>query len=112
MQDMMSSATSTMAQVTKRTHFNKANIKDTSTSRKGKLPKALVIGFIKVKSGLLQPTITATLLKLGTHHLDLHMKAHHKAVQKKRVVEDNMFIPCSAGIKFILMVSKEAEEDQ
>eukprot|EP00957_Ditylum_brightwellii_P108707 8292081-Ditylum_brightwellii.AAC.1 len=88
-QDMMSSATSTTFQFNKCTHFNRANVEDTSTSSKRQSPKALAINFIKAKTGLLQPTITSTILKLGTHHLDLHMKAHHKAMQKKWILEDD-----------------------
>eukprot|EP00957_Ditylum_brightwellii_P008777 665263-Ditylum_brightwellii.AAC.1 len=95
MQDMMSSATSTTAQVNKRTHFDESNIKNTSPSKRS-----------------LQPTITSTLLKLSTHHIKLHMKVQHKATQKKRMMEDEEFIPCSACIKFTLTVSKEAEDDQ
>eukprot|EP00957_Ditylum_brightwellii_P046042 3493458-Ditylum_brightwellii.AAC.2 len=79
MQDMMSSATSTTTQVNKCTHFDDTNIKDTSSSKR-QPPKALALNFIKAKTGLLQPTITSTLLKLGTHHINLHMKAHHKAI--------------------------------
>eukprot|EP00957_Ditylum_brightwellii_P126637 9652634-Ditylum_brightwellii.AAC.1 len=56
--------------------------------------------------------ITPTLLRLGTHHINLHMKAHHKAVQKKRMLEDDEFIPCFACIECTLMVSKEAEDNQ
>jgi ribosome-binding ATPase YchF (GTP1/OBG family) len=109
---MMNSVTSSTTQVTKCTHFDEANIKDTSTSNKRQSSKAIVIDFIKAKTRLLQPTIASILLKLGTHYLDLHMKAHHKAVQKKRMMDDDEFIPHSAHIEFTLMVSKEAKEDQ
>ena len=110
LQDMMSSATSTNAQVTKRTCFNEATIEDTLPSKR-QSPKALVLDFIQAKTGSLQPTITSTLLKLGTHHLELHMKAHHKATQKKRMMDNEEFIPRSARIEFTLMVAKEAEDD-
>eukprot|EP00957_Ditylum_brightwellii_P143484 10931079-Ditylum_brightwellii.AAC.1 len=63
MQDMMSSATSTTAQVNKGTRFNKRNIEDTSFGKR-QLPKALALDFIQAKTGSLQPTITSTLLKL------------------------------------------------
>ena len=111
LQDMMSSATSTNAQVTKRTRFNETTIEDTFPSKR-QSPKALALDFIQAKTGSLQPTITSTLLKLGTHHLELHMKAFHKATQKKRMMDDEEFIPRSARIEFTLMVAKEAEDDQ
>eukprot|EP00957_Ditylum_brightwellii_P023185 1749720-Ditylum_brightwellii.AAC.1 len=76
------------------------------------LPKALALDFIKAKTGSLQPTITSTLLSFGTHYIKLHMKAHHKATQKKWMMEDDDFTPCSSHIEFTLMVSKEAEDDQ
>eukprot|EP00957_Ditylum_brightwellii_P196268 14953784-Ditylum_brightwellii.AAC.3 len=50
MQDMMSSATSTTAQVNKHTRFDESNIEDTSP-RKRQLPKALALDFIKTKLG-------------------------------------------------------------
>eukprot|EP00957_Ditylum_brightwellii_P143844 10960514-Ditylum_brightwellii.AAC.1 len=78
LQDMMSSATSTTTQVNKRTRFDESNIDDTSSSKR-QSPKVLALDYIKAKTGSLQPTITSTLLKLGTHHIKLHMKAHHKA---------------------------------
>eukprot|EP00957_Ditylum_brightwellii_P189625 14434479-Ditylum_brightwellii.AAC.1 len=40
------------------------------------------------------------------------MRAHHKATQKKRMMEDEEFIPGSARIKLTLTVAKEAEDDQ
>eukprot|EP00957_Ditylum_brightwellii_P029368 2219784-Ditylum_brightwellii.AAC.1 len=40
------------------------------------------------------------------------MKAHHKATQKKGMMEDGEFISQSACIEFTLMVSQEAEEDE
>eukprot|EP00957_Ditylum_brightwellii_P000382 29839-Ditylum_brightwellii.AAC.1 len=111
MQDMMSSATSTIAEVNKRTCFGETNIKDTSFGKR-QLPKALTLDCIQAKTGLLHPTITSTILKLGTHHIKLHMRAHHKATQKKRMLEDEEFIHRSARIKFTLAVAKEAEDDQ
>eukprot|EP00957_Ditylum_brightwellii_P172650 13142553-Ditylum_brightwellii.AAC.1 len=111
MQDMMSPATSITAQVNKLTCFNETNIKDTSSGKR-QLPKALALDFIQAKTGLLQPTIYSTLLKIGSHHIKLHMRAHHKAAQKKRMLEDEEFIPWSALIEFTLTVSKEAEDNQ
>eukprot|EP00957_Ditylum_brightwellii_P004545 346026-Ditylum_brightwellii.AAC.1 len=49
---------------------------------------------------------------MGTHHLDLHIKAHHKAVQKKQILKDDEFNPCSACIEFTLTVSKDTEKNQ
>eukprot|EP00957_Ditylum_brightwellii_P017219 1297782-Ditylum_brightwellii.AAC.1 len=40
------------------------------------------------------------------------MKAYHRAAQKKWMVDNDDFIPCSSQIEFILMMSKEAEGDQ
>eukprot|EP00957_Ditylum_brightwellii_P040291 3048979-Ditylum_brightwellii.AAC.1 len=40
------------------------------------------------------------------------MKAHAKANQKKRLTNDDKFIPCSVQIEFQFKVSKEAEADQ
>eukprot|EP00957_Ditylum_brightwellii_P020114 1517318-Ditylum_brightwellii.AAC.1 len=40
------------------------------------------------------------------------MKAHAKANQKKRLIDDDNFIPCSAQIELQFKVSKEAEADQ
>eukprot|EP00957_Ditylum_brightwellii_P092672 7056500-Ditylum_brightwellii.AAC.1 len=40
------------------------------------------------------------------------MKAHAKANQKKRLTDDDNFIPRSAQIEFQFKVSKEAEADQ
>eukprot|EP00957_Ditylum_brightwellii_P202618 15330947-Ditylum_brightwellii.AAC.1 len=40
------------------------------------------------------------------------MKAHAKANQKKRLTDDDDFIPCSARIEFQFKVSKEIEADQ
>eukprot|EP00957_Ditylum_brightwellii_P070396 5348123-Ditylum_brightwellii.AAC.1 len=40
------------------------------------------------------------------------MKSYAKANQKKRLIVDDDFIPCSAQIEFQFKVSKEAEADQ
>eukprot|EP00957_Ditylum_brightwellii_P050447 3825699-Ditylum_brightwellii.AAC.1 len=103
--------TSTTAQVNKHTRFDEFNINNTSSS-KMQSSKALALDFIKAKTGLLQPTITSILLKLGTLHIELHLKTQHKATQKKRMMEDEEFIPHSACTEFTLMVAKEAKDNQ
>eukprot|EP00957_Ditylum_brightwellii_P114024 8694341-Ditylum_brightwellii.AAC.2 len=110
-QDVMSSVTSTTSQV-KSTCFNETALSSTTSSHKRLPPKALAINFIKAKTGSLHPSITATLQKLGAHHIDLCMKAYYKATQKKWMVDDDNFIPHSAQIEFTLMASKEAEGEQ
>eukprot|EP00957_Ditylum_brightwellii_P158010 12027727-Ditylum_brightwellii.AAC.2 len=40
------------------------------------------------------------------------MKAINKASQKKRLIDDEEFIPCSAQTEFEFKASKEAEADQ
>eukprot|EP00957_Ditylum_brightwellii_P073840 5610667-Ditylum_brightwellii.AAC.1 len=64
------------------------------------------------KTALLHPTIKNNLITLDTHHIQLQMKAHAKANQKKRLINDDDFIPHSAQIEFQFKVSKEAEVDQ
>eukprot|EP00957_Ditylum_brightwellii_P043788 3320924-Ditylum_brightwellii.AAC.1 len=109
----MSTATSTMAQVTKCAQFDESILtthKSTTTGKR-QLPKALALDNILGKTVSLHPTIKNNLITLGTHHIELQMKAHAKANQKKRLTDDNNFIPCSARIKFQFKVSKEAEAD-
>eukprot|EP00957_Ditylum_brightwellii_P156291 11895796-Ditylum_brightwellii.AAC.1 len=77
----MSTATSTMAKVNKRTWFDKsilATHKSTTTSKR-QLPKALVLDYILGKTVFLHPIIKSNLIMLGTHHIKLQMKAHANA---------------------------------
>eukprot|EP00957_Ditylum_brightwellii_P185991 14160225-Ditylum_brightwellii.AAC.1 len=62
----MSTTTSTMAQVTKRTRFDESTLtthKSTTTS-KGQLPKALALDYILGKTASLHPTIKNNLITL------------------------------------------------
>ena len=113
-QETMSTATSTMAQITKRTRFDESTLttQSTTTISKRQSPKALALDYILGKTATLHPTIKNNLITLGTHHIELHMKAHAKANQKKRLLDDDDFIPRSARIEFKFKVSKEAEVDQ
>eukprot|EP00957_Ditylum_brightwellii_P198239 15105405-Ditylum_brightwellii.AAC.1 len=112
----MSTMTSTMAQDNKRIWFDKSTLmthpKITTTNSKRQLPKALAINYILGKTELLHPTIKNNLITFNTHHIELHMKALNKANQKKRLIDDEEFISCSAQIEFKFKVSKEAEADQ
>eukprot|EP00957_Ditylum_brightwellii_P134906 10285778-Ditylum_brightwellii.AAC.1 len=112
----MSTATSTMAQVNKHTWFDKSTLtthpKITTTNSKRQSPKSLALDYILGKTELLHPTIKNNLTTLGTHHIKLHMKALNKANQKKRLIDDEEFIPCSVQIEFQFKVSREAEADQ
>eukprot|EP00957_Ditylum_brightwellii_P118308 9023417-Ditylum_brightwellii.AAC.1 len=110
----MSTVTSTMAQVNKCTRFDKSLLihPKSNTNCKRQLPKALALDYILCKIALFHPTIKNNLIMLGTHHIELHMKAHANANQKKRLTDDEEFIPRSAKIEFTFKVSKEAEADQ
>eukprot|EP00957_Ditylum_brightwellii_P167399 12744203-Ditylum_brightwellii.AAC.1 len=113
-QETISTATSTMAQVTKCTWFVKSTLTthNTTTNSKRLLPKALAIDYILGKTESLHPTIKTNLIMLRTHHIELQMKTLNKANQKKRLLDDEEFIPHSAQIEFEFKVSKEAEVDQ
>eukprot|EP00957_Ditylum_brightwellii_P070111 5325062-Ditylum_brightwellii.AAC.1 len=99
----MSIATSTMAQVNKCTRSDKSSLtihSKSSINSKRQLPKSLVLDYILGKTELLHLTIKNNLIALGTHHIELHMKAHAKAHQKKKLTDDEEFIPCSVQIEF------------
>eukprot|EP00957_Ditylum_brightwellii_P071457 5431744-Ditylum_brightwellii.AAC.1 len=49
---------------------------------------------------------------LGIRHIKLQLKALNKANQKKRLLDDEDFVPCSVQIEFELRFSKKAEADQ
>eukprot|EP00957_Ditylum_brightwellii_P183487 13976819-Ditylum_brightwellii.AAC.1 len=114
LQETMCYAICTIAQVKQCTWFNKSTLtthKSTTTS-KMQSPKVLALDYILGKTLLLHPTIKNNLIMLGTHHIKLEMKAHVKANQKKRLTDDDDFIPCSAQNEFQFKVSTEAEADQ
>eukprot|EP00957_Ditylum_brightwellii_P088817 6763943-Ditylum_brightwellii.AAC.1 len=96
----MNTATSTMAQVNKRTRFDKSTLtshKSTSTNKR-QWPKALALDYIIGKTVSLHPTIKNNFIMLGTHHIKLQMKAHAKANQEIRLTDDEDFIPRFARI--------------
>eukprot|EP00957_Ditylum_brightwellii_P090692 6907720-Ditylum_brightwellii.AAC.1 len=64
-QETMITATSTMAQVTKRARFDESTLTTKSTtSSKWQLPKALALDYILGKTALLHPTIKNNLITL------------------------------------------------
>eukprot|EP00957_Ditylum_brightwellii_P069709 5293908-Ditylum_brightwellii.AAC.1 len=107
-QETTSIATSTMAQVTKHTQFHSSTLTayNKTTKSKMQLPEALAIHYILDKTELLHPTIKTNLITLGIHHIKLQMKAINKVNQKKRLLDDEEFVPCSVQIEFEFRVSK------
>eukprot|EP00957_Ditylum_brightwellii_P131234 10009014-Ditylum_brightwellii.AAC.1 len=101
LEETMSTATSTMAQVNKCTWFDESTLTTSNTNTsKRQLPKALAVGYNLGKTELLHPAIKTNLITLRTHHIKLQMKALNKANQKKRFLDDKEFIPCSVQIEF------------
>eukprot|EP00957_Ditylum_brightwellii_P010441 790100-Ditylum_brightwellii.AAC.1 len=87
-------------------------IHKSTTNSKRQSPITLALDYILGKTVLLYPTIKSNLITLDTHHIELQMKARAKSNQKKRFIDDDDFIPCSAQIEFKFKVSKEAEAYQ
>eukprot|EP00957_Ditylum_brightwellii_P032940 2498085-Ditylum_brightwellii.AAC.1 len=99
----MSTTTSTMAQVNKHTVYNKSALtihSKSNTNSKRQLPKALALDYILGKTAFLHPTIKNNFIMLGNHLIKLHMKAHTKANQRKRLTDDDDFILHSAQNEF------------